>query len=53
MISVGARNRYGHPHTDVLNRVVGSGARILRTDLSGDIVIRARRSGLHDVRTEW
>ena len=53
VISVGARNRYGHPHTDVLNRVVGSGARILRTDLSGDIVIRARRSGLHDVRTEW
>ena len=53
VISVGARNRYGHPHTDVLNRIIESGARILRTDLSGDIVIRARRSGLYDVRTEW
>jgi len=53
VISVGARNRYGHPHTDVLNRIVESGARVLRTDLSGDIVIRARRSGLYDVRTEW
>ena len=53
VISVGARNRYGHPHSDVLNRIIESGARILRTDLSGDIVIRARRSGLHDVRTEW
>ena len=53
VISVGARNRYGHPHADVLNRIIESGARVLRTDLSGDIVIRARRSGLHDVRTEW
>ena len=53
VISVGARNRYGHPHSEVLNRIIESGARILRTDLSGDIVIRARRSGLHDVRTEW
>ena len=53
VISVGARNRYGHPHTEVVNRIIESGARVLRTDLSGDIVIRARRSGLHDVRTEW
>ena len=53
VISVGARNRYGHPHTDVVNRFIESGARVLRTDLSGNIVIRARRSGLHEVRTEW
>jgi competence protein ComEC len=53
VISVGARNRYGHPHTDVVRRITESGTRVLRTDLSGDIVIRARRSGLHDVRTEW
>jgi competence protein ComEC len=53
VISVGARNRYGHPHTDVVSRIAESGARVLRTDLNGDIVIRARRSGLHDVRTEW
>ena len=53
VISVGGRNRYGHPHADVLNRILESGARLLRTDLSGDIMIRARRSGLHEVRTEW
>lgn len=53
VISVGARNRYGHPHADVVSRIIESGARVLRTDLSGDIVIRARRSGLHEVRTEW
>ena len=53
VISVGAGNRYGHPHADVLNRIMESGARVLRTDLSGDIVIRARRSGLYDVRVQW
>ena len=53
VVSVGARNRYGHPHAEVLSRIIDSGARVLRTDLSGDIVIRARRSGLHEVRTEW
>jgi competence protein ComEC len=53
VISVGARNRYGHPHAGVVSRIIESGARVLRTDLAGDIVIRARRSGLHDVRTEW
>ena len=53
IISVGARNRYGHPHVDVLARIAEAGARVLRTDLSGDIVIRARRSGLYDVHTEW
>ena len=53
MISVGARNRYGHPHFDVVNRIEEFGARVLRTDLDGDIVIRARRSGLYEVRAEW
>jgi competence protein ComEC len=53
VISVGARNRYGHPHADVVKRILESGARVLRTDLSGYIVIEARRSGLLEVRTEW
>jgi competence protein ComEC len=53
VISVGARNRYGHPHAEVVSRITESGARVLRTDRSGDIVIRARRSGLYEVRTEW
>jgi beta-lactamase superfamily II metal-dependent hydrolase len=47
------RNRYGHLHADVVSRITESGARVLRTDFSGDIVIRARRSGLRHVRTEW
>jgi competence protein ComEC len=37
----------------VVSRIIESGSRVLRTDVNGDIVIRARRSGLYEVRTEW
>ena len=35
LISAGFRNTYRHPHEEVLNRLKGSGATILRTDLEG------------------
>lgn len=37
VIQVGRKNRYGHPHQEVLDRLVAIGAKILRTDLEGDI----------------
>jgi hypothetical protein len=37
VISVGANNSYGHPHTDTLNRLTASGADIYRTDMDGNI----------------
>jgi len=37
VIPVGADNRFGHPATEVLERVERSGARVLRTDQAGDI----------------
>ena len=37
VISAGADNSYGHPHTEVLNRLRTVGAKILRTDLQGSI----------------
>lgn len=40
VISVGADNLYGHPSADVLAGLSRAGARILRTDQSGTIVIR-------------
>lgn len=40
LISVGADNRYGHPHEDVLQRLEHCGSQILRTDLSGTIIFR-------------
>ena len=39
VISVGAGNRYGHPTDNTLSRLEDAGAKILRTDLLGDITI--------------
>ena len=40
VISVGADNPYGHPHSDVLERLSRYGCRIYRTDLQGTIIFR-------------
>lgn len=50
VISVGRRNRYGHPHPGVLRKIMDAGAEIYRTDRDGPLVIRARRDGSHEVR---
>lgn len=39
-ISVGRNNRYGHPATELLQRLGRYGCTVYRTDLHGDIVIR-------------
>lgn len=39
VISVGKNNRYGHPHEEVLRMLAVVGAKILRTDQIGDIVV--------------
>lgn len=41
VISVGADNLYGHPSADVIASLARVGARIVRTDQSGAIVIRS------------
>lgn len=45
VIPVGRRNRYGHPHEEVVARLRSAGATVLRTDTDGHIVLRARRDG--------
>jgi competence protein ComEC len=37
MVPVGEDNSYGHPHPAVLAHLERNGARILRTDLDGDV----------------
>lgn len=37
IISAGRKNRYGHPHQEVINRLHDFGIKILRTDKTGDI----------------
>ena len=38
VISVGKKNSYGHPHESVLSRLRDADAKVLRTDMQGDIV---------------
>ena len=45
VISVGADNMYGHPAERVVNEYVNSGARVLRTDLMNDIVLKSEGGG--------
>jgi competence protein ComEC len=46
LVSVGAGNDYGHPSPDVLARLVGAGAEVLRTDRAGAVVVRTDGSQL-------
>lgn len=39
VISLGKNNSYGHPHQEVLDMLSNQGAKILRTDLMGDIEV--------------
>ncbi|MFC7480740.1 ComEC/Rec2 family competence protein [Luedemannella flava] len=45
LVSVGADNRYGHPNPGLMARLQRSGARILRTDTSGDLAVVAVDGG--------
>jgi competence protein ComEC len=51
LISAGRRNRYGHPDRAVLDRLRAAGTRIHRTDLEGNLVVKARRDGRYEVST--
>jgi competence protein ComEC len=52
LMQAGYKNRFGHPHPDVLNRVQDVGAQVLRTDLQGAIEIQWQ-SGERTVRDFW
>ncbi|HSJ31205.1 MAG TPA: DNA internalization-related competence protein ComEC/Rec2 [Longimicrobiales bacterium] len=49
LVSAGRRNRYGHPNPGVLQRLEDYRVRVLRTDQSGNFIVRAARSGRIDV----
>lgn len=50
VISVGRYNAFGHPHKEVLSRLVERGARVYRTDQHGAVTIRFADGGM-TVRT--
>ncbi|MEJ2216410.1 MAG: DNA internalization-related competence protein ComEC/Rec2 [Gemmatimonadota bacterium] len=51
LISVGRRNRYGHPAPSVLARLRRWSVRILRTDRDGSIIVRGFENGRWESRT--
>jgi competence protein ComEC len=51
LVSVGRRNRYGHPNEGVLARLARHGVRVLRTDRHGTLTVRARANGEFEMRT--
>ena len=42
VISCGRRNRYGHPHAEVLEGLEQAGVQVLRTDEMGAVIFRSR-----------
>jgi competence protein ComEC len=40
LVSVGARNTYGHPDAAVMSSLAAAGAAVLRTDLLGTVIVR-------------
>ncbi|HEX6967511.1 MAG TPA: ComEC/Rec2 family competence protein [Micromonosporaceae bacterium] len=46
LVPVGRDNRYGHPDQGVLDRLAGAGARVLRTDVDGDVAVLRVDGGL-------
>ena len=50
VVSVGGKNRFGHPAPDVLARYEADGVRVFRTDQQGAIVMRVDGDGLQ-IRT--
>ncbi|HSJ15253.1 MAG TPA: DNA internalization-related competence protein ComEC/Rec2 [Longimicrobiales bacterium] len=52
VLSLGRDNRYGHPAPAVVARLLRHGARVVRTDERGSIVIRGWRSGELELATQ-
>jgi len=46
LVSVGVDNPYGHPNASLLARLARDGAKVLRTDIDGDLAVVVSESGL-------
>lgn len=52
VISCGRSNIYGHPEENTLSRYRDSGAKVLRTDLQGDIIVSVKPDGTYTSEVE-
>jgi competence protein ComEC len=46
VFTAGYRNRFGHPHPDVVQRYTDSGAKLLRSDEDGAILVEMNAQGI-------
>jgi competence protein ComEC len=58
VLPVGYRNRFRHPHPDVMGRYEAAGIKVLRTDFAGAITVRLSSAGVEtetrrDVRRRY
>ncbi len=51
VVTCGRDNDYGHPHRDAMQSFESVGARVLRTDLDGTVVVRATSDGRYEYAT--
>jgi competence protein ComEC len=50
LISDGQNNKYGHPHKEILDILTKFNAKILRTDLLGNIIVNCDRINLCEIK---
>ncbi len=51
VIGVGVNNKFGHPKSEVLDRIIKFGAKIYRTDINGEIIMKIYKDGRIKVRS--
>ena len=44
LIGVGVNNKFGHPNSDIINRLKDKGVKIYRTDINGEINIEVNKN---------
>jgi len=49
VISCGYANTYGHPHKEVVERLLAADSEVFRTDLQGAVVVKVGRFGALEV----
>ena len=52
VISCGEGNKYGHPHTEITDRLADAGVKVYRTDIDGSIIFRTDGSRFEMVGVE-
>jgi competence protein ComEC len=53
LISAGRRNRFGHPHPEVLSLLAEHDVQVFRTDRHGTLTVRARPDGSYTVSAQF